>query len=78
VNWGVGTCLQGGIIVLWGAVATSANLTGERLADVRAVELLEWWGTAEARAVLAELAKGAPASDSTWAAAAALKRLSER
>jgi WD40 repeat protein len=59
-------------------IVTSANLTGERLADVRAVELLEWWGTAEARAVLAELAKGAPAADSTWAAAAALKRLSER
>jgi hypothetical protein len=60
------------------ATVTSADLTGDPLANVRAVELLEWWGTAEARAVLAELAKGAAGAESTRAAAAALKRLSER
>jgi WD40 repeat protein len=60
------------------ATATSANHSGEQLADVRAIELMEWWGTAEARAVLVELAKGAPAADSTQMAAAALKRLSDR
>lgn len=59
-------------------LADAARPTGERLADVRAVEILEWWGTTEARATLAELAKGAPAADLTRSAVAALKRLSGR
>jgi hypothetical protein len=58
--------------------ATNSALTGERLADMRSVELLEWWGTAEARTALAELARGAVGADLTAAAAAALQRLKDR
>jgi WD40 repeat protein len=52
--------------------------TGERLADLRAVELLEWWGTPEARATLADLSRGAAGAEMTVVATAALKRLEGR
>jgi hypothetical protein len=45
---------------------------------VRAVEVLEWISTKEARALLLELAKGAPDAPLTREAAAACKRLGER
>jgi hypothetical protein len=45
---------------------------------VRAVEVLEWIATKEARARLLELAKGAPDARLTREAAAACKRLAGR
>jgi hypothetical protein len=42
---------------------TDRTQAGERLAELRVVELWEWWATAETRATLADLARGAPAAD---------------
>lgn len=50
------------------------DLTGERLRAVRSVEVLELIGTAEARGVLEELAKGLTAVRLTREAQAALRR----
>jgi hypothetical protein len=49
--------------------------TAERLREVRAVEVLERIGTAEARGVLKGLAGGAPGARLTREAQAALERL---
>jgi hypothetical protein len=49
-------------------------LHGERLRSCRAVEVLEFIGTPEARAVLSTLAAGAPGALVTTSAQAALKR----
>jgi HEAT repeat protein len=49
-----------------------------QLRALRAVEVLEWVATKEARARLTELAKGAPAARLTREAAAACKRLEGR
>jgi hypothetical protein len=51
------------------------QLSGERQRAVRGVEVLEQFGTAEAKQQLALLAKGAPGSQVTDAAKAALERL---
>jgi hypothetical protein len=48
---------------------------GERLRRVRAVAVLEWAGTAEARKVLAELAAGTAADRPTREAKDAVRRL---
>jgi hypothetical protein len=48
--------------------------TTDGLRQVRALELLEWVGTEEAKALLKELAKGAPSAALTERAKAALKR----
>lgn len=53
-------------------------LTGERLREVRAVEVLERIGTAEVRALLEKLAKGADAVPLTRDARAAHARLAAR
>jgi hypothetical protein len=55
-----------------------AVLAGESLRRVRAVAVLEQVGSAEARAVLEDLAKGAPAARQTREAQAALRRLASR
>jgi hypothetical protein len=52
--------------------------TGDSIRVVRAVEVLERIGTAEARQVLEAFAKGAPAARLTREAQAALDRLSRR
>lgn len=49
-----------------------------RVREVRAVELLEAVGTPEAKALLADLAKGAPGVPLTVDAGAALERLGRR
>jgi RNA polymerase sigma factor (sigma-70 family) len=49
--------------------------TPERLRELRALELLEQVGTAEARSVLADLTRGGPTARRTLEAAAALHRL---
>jgi hypothetical protein len=49
--------------------------SGEKLRAIRGVEVLEQFGTAEAKQLLAMLAKGAPGSRLTDAAKAALERL---
>jgi hypothetical protein len=51
---------------------------GELLRQLRAVELLESLGSAEARQVLETLAKGAPGARLTKEARAALDRLNRR
>ena len=56
---------------------TTHTLVGERLRLVRAVEVLERIGTAEARQVLQGLADGATGALSTTQARAALKRLAK-
>jgi hypothetical protein len=53
---------------------TSPMLQGERLRIVRAVEILDHMGTAEARQTLEALASGAPGALVTTSAQAALKR----
>jgi hypothetical protein len=52
--------------------------TPERLAELRALEVLERIGTPEARALLATVAGGAPASPRTEEARASLERLRRR
>jgi dipeptidyl aminopeptidase/acylaminoacyl peptidase len=52
--------------------------SGERLRELRAVEVLELSGSAEARAVLRGLAKGIPGAMLTQEASAALARLEKR
>jgi WD40 repeat protein/beta-lactamase regulating signal transducer with metallopeptidase domain len=54
------------------------KLTTEQLRLVRAVEVLEWMGTPEARQVLQALARGAPGALPTLQAQAALERLPGR
>ncbi|HZU37744.1 MAG TPA: WD40 repeat domain-containing protein, partial [Gemmataceae bacterium] len=49
--------------------------TGERLRQLRAVEVLEYAATPEVRSLLAELAQGVPEAGVTRAAKAALQRL---
>jgi RNA polymerase sigma factor (sigma-70 family) len=51
---------------------------GAELRSLRAVEVLAWIDTREARAALSRLAEGAPEARLTRAAAAACKRLQER
>jgi hypothetical protein len=53
-------------------------LSAEELREVRAIQLLERIGTAEARAVLAHVAEGAPGAWLTQEARLALKRLAMR
>jgi RNA polymerase sigma factor (sigma-70 family) len=53
-------------------------LPGEILRDIRAVEVLEYLGTAETRALLRDLAGGAPGARLTREARAALQRLGQR
>lgn len=50
----------------------------ENLRRIRAIEVLEHIGTADARAVLQSLAKGAAESRSTQEAKTALERLARR
>jgi hypothetical protein len=50
----------------------------ELLRQLRAVEVLEWAGTPEARAALAELAKGMPGARLTREAQASLDRLAKQ
>lgn len=50
-------------------------VTGERLRSVRAVELLEYYATPEAKALLTRLAEGAPEARRTREAKASLRRL---
>jgi hypothetical protein len=52
--------------------------TPERLRALRAVEVLEYVGTAEARRLLETLAEGAPEARLTREAKASLERLSRR
>ena len=59
--------------VLEGVVAS-----GERLQAVRAVEVLEQIGTAEAKQLLQSLASGAPGARLTQEAKASLERLAKR
>jgi RNA polymerase sigma factor (sigma-70 family) len=54
------------------------KLTPETTRQVRAAELLEWLGGAEARRLLGALAKGAPEARLTREAGAALERLRKR
>jgi WD40 repeat protein len=54
------------------------ELSGERLREVRAVQVLELTGTAAARRVLAALAKGEPEARLTQEARGALQRLGAR
>jgi WD40 repeat protein len=54
------------------------RLTGEALRQARAVEVLETVGDAQARELLAALAKGAPGANLTRAAQEALMRLTPR
>jgi WD40 repeat protein len=56
---------------------TGWQLRGERLRGVRAVEVLEWIGTPEARQLLQTLADGQPGVLLTTSAQSALKRLGE-
>ncbi len=58
-------------------IARAQEMTPERLRGVRAVLALEYIGTAAARDLLAEVAKGAPAARLTRDADAALKRLAD-
>jgi WD40 repeat protein len=55
-----------------------AGLSGERLRERRALEVLEGLGTPEAKRLLEELAKGAPNATLTLDAEASLKRLTAR
>lgn len=55
-----------------------AVLTPDDLRATRALEVLEWIGTTDARAVLQTLAKGAPDATRTREAALALERLERR
>jgi WD40 repeat protein len=57
---------------------TGGPLSGEQVRLVRALEVLERQGTAEARGVLETLARGAPGALPTREAQAALDRLSQR
>jgi hypothetical protein len=50
----------------------------ELVGPLRAIELLEWVGTAEARRILAELAEGRPDSALTREAKGALARLARK
>src|SRR5262249_8894547 len=54
------------------------GVTPSQLQALRAVEVLEWIATKEARACLHELTKGAPNAPLTGEAAAAYKRLARR
>jgi hypothetical protein len=56
-------------------LASLTEISGERLRQLRAVEVLERVGSSEARQVLKSLADGAPEALTTTAAQAALKRL---
>jgi WD40 repeat protein len=58
--------------------ATSQGLSTDQLRLVRALEVLEQVGTAEARRVLEDLARGAPGALPTREAQAALDRLARR
>jgi WD40 repeat protein len=58
--------------------AHSGGASGERLRSLRALRVLELIGTAEARQVVAKLAKGAPGARLTREAKATLKRLERR
>ena len=49
--------------------------SGQRLQEIRAVEVLEWIGTPEAQEALTSLAKGAPETRLTQEAKASLGRL---
>ena len=53
-------------------------VSGERLREVRALEVLEGLGTPEARKLLEELAKGAADAALTQEAKASLERLNRR
>jgi hypothetical protein len=57
---------------------SAVNGRGEMLRGVRAVDVLETIGTAEARAVLEALARGTPISWLTEEAREALRRLSKK
>jgi HEAT repeat protein len=57
---------------------TSFTPAGQRLQELRAIEVLEWIGSAEARSLLAELAKGLPEARQTREVKAALARLAVR
>ena len=57
------------------AVAESSTRTPDELRTLRAVEVLEWVGTADARKVLGDLAGGAAGARVTTEAKAALRRL---
>ena len=60
------------------ALPSGAVTPPRELRSLRAVEVLEWVATKEARARLLELTKGAPGARLTRAAAAACKRLEGR
>jgi hypothetical protein len=53
-------------------------LSGDRLRDLRAIEVLEYVGTTEAQHILESLAKGASEARLTQEAKAALQRLAKR
>jgi hypothetical protein len=55
-----------------------AALRGEPLRTVRAIQVLEWIGTPEARAVLRSLAGGEPSAQETRHARVSLERLDRR
>jgi HEAT repeat protein len=56
---------------------TPLAVSGEELRDIRAIQVLEYIGTNEARAVLRSLAGGTPGARTTEDARAALRRLSQ-
>jgi RNA polymerase sigma factor (sigma-70 family) len=59
-------------------VARNASLPPDTLRSVRALEVLEWAATVEAKAVLEKIALGTPEARLTQEAKASLKRLADR
>ena len=68
---------QVGRLLAW-LLAEREGASGAWLRPLRAVEALEYAGTAEARDLLAKLSGGAPEARLTWESKASLNRLTRR